>query len=97
MVSSSCVNQALLLEAELELQDDLPFDQMQASALKFLYDAVNGAFDQSVFTLPPWVAQSSAFQRLEYILIAWLFGKGTPIDSKFLNSLIGVPSTENLK
>jgi len=49
------------LEAVLELQDNLPFKQMHAVAWKFLYDAVNGAFDLSVFTLPPWVAQSSAF------------------------------------
>jgi hypothetical protein len=41
----------------------------EASALKFLYDAVNGAFVQSVFTMPPLVAQSSAFHKLEYILI----------------------------
>ena len=66
-------------------------------ALKFVYDVVNGAFDESVLTLPSWVAQSSAFQGLEYTLIDWLFGKGTPIDSKFLNSLIGVPSAEILK
>lgn len=96
MASSCCVNHKLFLGAELGLHDDLPPDPTQALALKFLYDAVNGAFDESVFTLPPCVAQSSAFQRLEYTLIAWLWGKGTPIDSKFLNSLIGVVSTENI-
>ena len=81
----------------VEGQDDFPEDQTHASALKFLYEAVNGAFDQSVFTRPPLVAQSSAFQRLEYILIGWFFVNGTPIDSEFSNSLIGVPSTENLQ
>ena len=85
------------MEAELELQEDFPLAQMQALALKFLYDAVNGALHQSVLTRPPWVAQSSAFHRLEYILIGWLFGNGTAIASEFLNSLMGVPSTENLK
>jgi hypothetical protein len=43
------------------------------------------------------VAQSSAFQRLECIFIAWFLGNGTPIDSKFLNSLMGVPSTDRLE
>lgn len=57
---------------------------------------MNGAFVQSVLTSPPLVAQLSAFHKLEYILIGWFFGKGTPIVSEFLNSLMGVPSTENL-
>jgi len=57
---------------------------------------VNGAFVQSVLTSPPLVAQLSAFHKLEYILIGWFFGKGTPIVSEFLNSLMRVPSTENL-
>ncbi|KAJ8433759.1 hypothetical protein Cgig2_025922 [Carnegiea gigantea] len=57
----------------------------------FLSDrAVNGALVQSILTRPPWIAQSSAFQRLEYILIGWFFGKGTTMDSKFLNCPIGV-------
>jgi len=71
-------------------------DHTQASALKFLYEAMNGAWLQSVFTSPPLVAQSSASHRLEYILIGCFFGNGTPFVSKFLNSLMGVPSTENL-
>ena len=58
---------------------------------------MNGAFDQSVFTNPPLVAQSSAFHRLEYSLIAWFFGNGTPIDSAFLNSLMGTLSTKKLR
>jgi hypothetical protein len=58
---------------------------------------VKGARVQSVLIRPPLVAQSSAFQRLEYILICCFFGKGTPVDSKFLNSLMGFPSTEKLK
>ena len=64
---------------------------------EFLKEAVNGASLQSVLTRPPLVAQSSAFHRLEYILIAWFLGNGTPFDSMFLNSLIGLPSTEKLK
>ena len=83
-------------EGVVELQEDAPEDHVQASALKFLYEAVKGAWLQSVLTSPPLVAQSSAFQRLEYILIGWFFGNGTPIDSEFLNSLMGVPSTEYL-
>ena len=58
---------------------------------------MKGACVQSVLMSPPLVAQSSAFHKLEYILIGWFFGKGTPILSEFLNSLMGVPSTENLK
>ncbi|KAL8130070.1 hypothetical protein V2J09_019225 [Rumex salicifolius] len=77
----------------LEPQDE---DEEQELILKSLKEAVNGALLQSAFTLPPCVAQSSAFQRLEYIFIGWLFGNGTPIDSMFLNSLIAVPSTRNL-
>ena len=77
--------------------EEAPLVQTHALALKFLYDAVNGALLQSVLTKPPLVAQSSAFQRLEYIFIAWLFGYGTPFDSLFLNLLIGFPSTEKLK
>ncbi|GER41768.1 methionine aminopeptidase 1B [Striga asiatica] len=46
----------------------------QANALKFVYEAVKGAWLQSVFTSPPLVAQSSAFQRLEYTHMGWLFG-----------------------
>ena len=83
-------------EEVLELQEDDPEDHTQALALKFLYEAVKGAWPQSVFTSPPLVAQSSAFQRLEYILMGWFFGYGTPRDSAFLNSLMGVPSTEKL-
>ncbi|KAK7822004.1 putative xyloglucan endotransglucosylase/hydrolase protein 23, partial [Quercus suber] len=67
--------QALLLdveEGEFEPQEDAPEVQTQAFALKFLYEAVKGACVQSVLTSPPLVAQSSAFQRLEYILIGWL-------------------------
>uniref|UniRef100_A0A9I9E7D2 Uncharacterized protein n=1 Tax=Cucumis melo TaxID=3656 RepID=A0A9I9E7D2_CUCME len=60
-------------------------------------EASNGAWVQSVFTSPPLVAQLSAFHKLEYILIGCFFGKGTPIDSELLNSLIGVSSTEKLK
>ena len=84
----------------MAVQDDDDDDDpewTQALALKFLYDAVNGACVQSVFTSPPLVAQSSAFHRLEYILIGCSFGNATPFDSMFLNSLIGVPSTEKLK
>jgi len=80
----------------LEEQEEPEEVQIQAFALKFLYEAMNGALVQSVFTIPPLVAQLSAFQRLEYILMAWFFGKATPFDSKFLNSLIGIPSTEKL-
>ena len=58
---------------------------------------MKGACVQSVLISPPLVAQSSAFQRLEYILIGWFFGNGTPFDSKFLNSLMGVPFTEKLR
>lgn len=77
--------------------NDAPEDHMQALELKFLREAVNGGCDQSVLTSPPLVAQSSAFQRLEVILIGWFFGKGIPIlDSRFLNSLMGMPSTDNL-
>lgn len=76
------------LELDLEWQEDEPTDENQMHAL-------NGALLQSVFTRPPCVVQSSAFHRLEYILIAWFFGYGTPTLSEFLNSLIGVPSTEN--
>lgn len=95
MESNCCESKTELVEFEFELQEVEPEDrQMQAlSALKFLYEAVKGAWDQSVLTRPPLVAQSSAFQRLEYILMDWFFGYGTPIDSKFLNSLMGVPST----
>ena len=56
----------------MAVQDDDDDDDpewTQALALKFLYDAVNGACVQSVFTSPPLVAQSSAFHKLEYILI----------------------------
>jgi len=81
---------------EEEHEEEPEEDQTQASALKFLYEAMNGAWLQSVFTSPPLVAQSSASHRLEYILIGWFLGKGTPFVSKFLNSLMGVPSTENL-
>ena len=84
-------------EGEFEPQEDAPEVQTQAFALKFLYKAVKGACVQSVLTSPPLVAQSSAFQRLEYILIGWFFGNGTPFDSKFLNSLMGVPFTEKLR
>lgn len=83
------------LEGEEE-QEEEPEDQMHAWVLKFLYEAVKGALLQSVLTSPPRVAQSSAFQRLEYIHIAWFFGNGIPLDPRFLNSRIGVPSTENL-
>ena len=82
-----------MLEDEFELQEETPLDQTQALALKFLKDAVKGAWFQSVLTRPPLVAQSSAFQRLEYILMDWFFGYGTPAESRFLNSLIGLPST----
>ena len=58
---------------------------------------MKGACVQFVLTSPPLVAQSSVFQRLEYILIGWFFGNGTPFDSKFLNSLMGVPFTEKLR
>ena len=81
---------------EEEHEEEPEEDQTQASALKFLYEAVNGAWLQSVFTSPPLVAQSSASHKLEYILMGWFLGNGTPFVSKFLNSLIGVPSTENL-
>ena len=94
--SNSCESKTELeFELELEQDDDAEEDdQTQArSSLKLLYEAVKGAWVQSVLTRPPLVAQSSAFQRLEYILIGWFFGYGTPIDSKFLNSLMGVPST----
>ncbi|PKI59846.1 hypothetical protein CRG98_019728 [Punica granatum] len=60
------------------------------------YEAVKGVLDESVLMRQPLTAQSSAFHRLEYILIGWSFGNGTPIDPAFLNSPIGVPSTENL-
>lgn len=43
------------------------------------------------------MAQSLAFHSMEWILIGWLFGKATPSDSRFLNSLMGVLSTENLE
>ena len=84
-------------EGEFEPQKDALEVQTQAFALKFLYEAVKGVYVQSVLTSPSLVAQSSAFQRLEYILIGWFFGNGTPFDSKFLNSLMGVPSTEKLR
>lgn len=75
------------------LHEDFPADQTQAVAVKFLKAAVKGSLVQSVFTRPPLVAQSSAFQRLAYTLIGWFFGYGTSCDSKFLNALMGVPST----
>lgn len=82
------------MEFEFELlHEDFPADQVQAFAVKFLKVAVNGALVQSVLTRPPIVAQSSAFQRLAYTLIGWFLGYGTPRESEFLNTLIGVPST----
>ncbi|RYR76999.1 hypothetical protein Ahy_A01g001490 isoform D [Arachis hypogaea] len=53
VVSNSCESHELLVEEEPEPepQDEAPLDHMQASALKFLYEAVNGAFVQSVFTI----------------------------------------------
>lgn len=66
MASNDWVNHASFEELEgEEEQEEEPEDQMHAWALKFLYEAVNGALLQSVFTSPPRVAQSSAFQRLE--------------------------------
>ena len=101
MVSKSSFSHVLLLEVledgDFELQEDDPEDHKHALALKFLYDAVKGACVQSVFTSPPLVAESSAFQRLEYNLMGCFFGNGMPIDSEFLNFLMGVPSTEKLK
>ena len=65
---------------DLEPQDDdVDNDKTQALALKFQYEAVKRALVQSVFSLPPCVAQLSAFQRLKYTLIGFLLGKGTPI------------------
>ncbi|ONK72213.1 uncharacterized protein A4U43_C04F17010 [Asparagus officinalis] len=37
---------------------------------------MNGAWLQSVFTLPPCVAQSSAFHTDAYIFMGWLIGYG---------------------
>lgn len=58
-----------MLEEEEFLGEDVhletPKDRTQASALKFWKDAVKGAFVQSILTMPPLVAQSSAFQILE--------------------------------
>lgn len=68
----------------------------QPSIWKPLYEAMKGALDQSVFSSPPLVAQSSAFHRLEYIFIGWLNGKRTPKSLQFLNTLIGMSSTKNL-
>jgi len=96
-VESSCGYNQALSEEELDLQEEIPLDKTQPLALKFLKEAVNGAWLQSVFTSPPLVAQSSAFHRLEYNLIGCFFGYRTPSLSKFLNSLIGLPSIENLK
>lgn len=99
MESNSSESKTDLVELEFEeVQEVEPEDRhtQALSSLKFLYEAVKGAWVQSVLTRPPLVAQSSAFQRLEYILMGRFFGYGTPIDSMFLNSLMGVPSTDNL-
>ncbi|THU52755.1 hypothetical protein C4D60_Mb10t07270 [Musa balbisiana] len=61
VASNSCHIQELLPEE----QEEAPEDQRQPSASKLLKAAVNGALDQSVFTSPPRVAQSSASHRLE--------------------------------
>lgn len=66
------------------------------STWKLLYEATNGALDQSVFSSPPLVAQSSAFHRLEYIFMGWSNGNLTPKSLLFLNTLIGTSSTKNL-
>ena len=81
-----------------ELQEDALDHQTQDSlASKFRYEAVNGAWFQSVSAKPPLNTKSLALLRLEYILIGCLFGYGTPIDdSKFLNTRIGEPSTAKL-
>ena len=68
----------------------------QPSISKPLYDVTNGACAQFVFTRPPCVAQSSAFQIELYTPIAWSFGKGMPLCSKLECTLIGVSSTRNL-
>ncbi|MFS7985568.1 hypothetical protein Hanom_Chr11g00999931 [Helianthus anomalus] len=68
-----------------------------ALALNFRYEAVKGALVQSVFTRPPWVAQSSAFHKLAYTLIGWLLGKGTPAASWLLNTLTGMLSIKKLQ
>lgn len=57
---------------------------------------MKGALAQLVFSRPPLVAQSSAFQRLEYSFIGWLNGKRTPRSFAFLNTRIGMLSTKNL-
>ena len=71
-------------------------DDSQPSTWNPLQDAMNGALDQSVFSSPPRVAQSSAFHRLEYIFIGWLNGNFTPKSLQFLNTLMGTSSTKNL-
>lgn len=72
-------------------------DASQPSTWKLLYVAMKGALDQSVFSSPPLVAQSSAFQRLEYIFMGWLNGNFTPKSLQFLNTLMGTSSTKNLR
>ncbi|XLR01700.1 hypothetical protein S83_067898, partial [Arachis hypogaea] len=68
-------DERLIYEAIMEefdddkLHEETPLDQTQPLAFKFLKEAVNGAWLQSVFTSPPLVAQSSAFERLEYNFI----------------------------
>ena len=57
---------------------------------------MKGAWDQSVLTLPPCVAQSSAFQIELYTPMAWSLGNGNPLFSMFGCTLIGVSSTRNL-
>lgn len=69
----------------------------QPSISKFLYVAMKGACVQSVLTLPPCVAQSSAFQIELYTPIAWSLGNGIPLFSMLVCTLIGVSSTRNLK
>lgn len=86
-----------LEDGELTLQEEAPADHTQALALKFLKEAVKGACVQSVLISPPLVAQSSAFQRLKCIFIAWFLGNGIPLEFMFLNCLMGVPSIKKLK
>lgn len=65
--SRDCSCHALVCKplVDFEVQDLDPDETTQASALKFLKEAVKGAFVQSVLTRPPIVAQSLASQRLE--------------------------------
>lgn len=57
---------------------------------------MKGAWLQSVLTLPPCVAQSSAFHIELYTPMGWSFGYGNPCFSMLVWTRIGVSSTRNL-